>query len=318
MRYYFAPMEGITGYVFRRAHRHFFPGIEKYFTPFLAITEGRAMYTRDENEVRPEHNEGVPLVPQVLFSRGEDLLWAFRLLADRGYREINLNLGCPSATVVSRGRGAGMLADPDALFRLLDTAFSGLPQGMRLSAKTRLGMEKPEEFPRLLDVFNSYPFSELILHPRVRSDFYKRAPNRAAFLAALTESRAPVCYNGDLFCLQDIQALADAAPTLERAMLGRGLLADPGMLAPAVSDPRERLRAFHDALLEGYCEMLSGDQNVLYRMKELWSYLAFSFEDAKKPVKRMLKASRLAEYKEAAQALFDACPLAKSPRFRPW
>ena len=314
----FAPLEGLTGYLYRRIHRRHYPGVRRYFTPFLAVTEGRPLYTRDAREVLPEHTDGVPTVPQVLCSRGGDLAWACRLLADLGYEEVNLNLGCPSATVVSRGRGAGMLRDPEALDRLLEIAFSALPSGMRLSVKTRLGLAQAEEFDRLLPVFNRYPLSGLILHPRVREDYYKGTPDRAAFLRALPKSLAEMTYNGDLFCRADIEGLQREAPGLKSAMLGRGLLADPGMLCPALSDRRTTLRAFHDELLEGYCGMLSGEANVFYRMKELWAYLGFSFEGAKKPLKRMMKARRLSDYRASVDELFETCPLCETPRFIPW
>lgn len=34
MQYYFAPLEGVTGSEFRRAHHRWFPGVDAYYCPF--------------------------------------------------------------------------------------------------------------------------------------------------------------------------------------------------------------------------------------------------------------------------------------------
>lgn len=312
MQYSLAPMEGLTGYVFRRAHSRFYPGLERYYTPFLSPVNGRALTTRDRNEVLPAHNEGIPLVPQLLTRSMDDLLWGAKLLRDMGYEEINLNLGCPSPTVTAKGKGAGFLREPKAIGELLDRFFSA-DTGLRLSVKTRLGIDDPEDFVRLLEVYNRFPLSELIVHPRVQADLYRR-PTRPEYVCrALLESRAPVCYNGDLFCREDVDTLPGRFPGLSRAMLGRGLLACPFLLSGAPD--AGRLRAFHDALLEGYSLQLSGDRNILFRLKELWFYLRFSFVSPDRAFKRIKKASTLRDYVAAVDELFAACPLDPSPRF---
>lgn len=314
MNYCLAPMEGLTGYVYRQAHRRFYPGLTRYYTPFLSPVRDRALTTRDRNEVLPEHNAGIPLVPQILTRSIDDLLWGAKLLGEMGYGELNLNLGCPSPTVTSKGKGAGFLKEPDAIGELLDRFFSA-GTGLRLGVKTRLGVENPEDFESLLEVYNRYPLSELIVHPRVQTDLYRRPTRPEYALHALRESRAPVCYNGDLFSREDLSTLPQRFPALECAMLGRGLLADPGLFLPR-SDAA-RLRAFHDALLEGYMQQLSGDRNVLFRLKELWFYLRYSFIGPDKEFKRIRKANSLAEYLAAVDRLFTLCPLAPSPTFIP-
>ena len=192
MNYSLAPMEGLTGYVYRQAHRRFYPGLSRYYTPFLSPVRDRALTTRDRNEVLPEHNAGVPLTPQLLTRSLPNLLWGARLLGEMGYDEVNLNLGCPSPTVTAKGKGAGFLREPDAIAALLDGFFSA-DTGMRLSVKTRLGVENPEDFECLLEVYNRFPLSELIVHPRVQTDLYKRPTRPEYALRALRESRAPVC-----------------------------------------------------------------------------------------------------------------------------
>ena len=171
MNYYFAPMEGITGAVFRRTHHEFFPGIDKYFMPFITPTTQEKLTPRQKRDVLPEYNEGVPAVPQLLTRAAADFIWAANTLASLGYAEVNLNLGCPSGTVTAKGKGAGFLAHPDELDRFLDAVFSACT--VPISIKTRLGVHDPAEFEALLEIYSRYPVAELTIHPRVRQDFYK-------------------------------------------------------------------------------------------------------------------------------------------------
>lgn len=179
MNYYFAPMEGITGAVFRRTHHEFFPGIDKYFMPFITPTTQEKLTPRQKRDVLPEYNEGVPAVPQLLTRTAADFIWAANTLASLGYAEVNLNLGCPSGTVTAKGKGAGFLAHPDELDRFLDAVFSACT--VPISIKTRLGVHDPAEFEALLEIYSRYPVAELTIHPRVRQDFYKGRVREDAF-----------------------------------------------------------------------------------------------------------------------------------------
>ena len=171
MRFDFAPMEGVTDYVFRAIHHRYFPGIDRYFAPFLSPTMDGRFTGKKGKDVLPENNTGLDLVPQLLTKRPEDFHWAAQALADLGYTQVDLNLGCPSGTVVAKGKGSGLLADLSALEAFLDGIFEQTP--LEISIKTRLGMRDPEEFPALLELFNRYPVQELTVHARVRADFYK-------------------------------------------------------------------------------------------------------------------------------------------------
>lgn len=237
MNYYFAPMEGITGAVFRRTHHEFFPGIDKYFMPFITPTTQEKLTPRQKRDVLPEYNEGVPAVPQLLTRTAADFIWAANTLASLGYAEVNLNLGCPSGTVTAKGKGAGFLAHTDELDRFLDTVFSACT--VPISIKTRLGVHDPAEFEALLEIYSRYPVAELTIHPRVRQDFYKGRVREDAFAAALPHCPMPVCYNGDLVSERGIRETIERYPSLSALMLGRGLLGDPS-LVPA--RPRRRTR----------------------------------------------------------------------------
>ncbi|WP_434309292.1 tRNA dihydrouridine synthase [Hominifimenecus sp. rT4P-3] len=313
MRYYFAPMEGITGYLFRNAHHTFFPHIDKYFTPFLSPNQSRKFHTREERDILPENNAGILLVPQLLTNRAEAFLWAADKLSDLGYQEINLNLGCPSATVVSKGKGAGFLAQPERLEAFLDQIFSGTD--LRISIKTRVGLETPEEFSRLLEIFNRFPLEELIVHPRVQKDFYRKPVHMECLQEAVEKSKNPICYNGDLFRIQDIECLKDHFSSISAVMLGRGLLANPGLVEMASGHEvftKQTLRNFHDLLFEGYRSQLFGDRSVLFKMKELWFYLGALFSDSAKCQKAIRKAEQLSSYEAAVRVLFETKELSFS------
>lgn len=305
-----APLEGITGYRYREAYHRFFRPAEKYFIPFITPKPGRGRQfsARELNDLLPEHNEGRCTVPQILTNKAEEFVQTAEHLAAYGYREINLNLGCPSRTVVSKHKGSGFLALPEALDRFLDEVFEALEgRGVRLSLKTRLGKEEPEEFGALLEIFNRYPLEELIVHPRTQRELYRGEPHWEWFAEAVRKSKNPLVYNGNLFTVQDIRSFSGAFPGTERVMLGRGLLANPGLIGEAEGGPgadTERIRAFHDFLFEEYRRSLSGERDVLFKMKELWCYLLPLFTGYERYQKKIRKAERLAAYTEAVERLF--------------
>lgn len=307
---YFAPFEGITGYIYRQAHHKYFGSIDKYFTPFLVTNEIGKLKSKELRDILPENNQGFTIVPQILSNHAEQLISMAGFLEQYGYHEINLNLGCPARTVVTKRRGSGLLADLDNLDRFLDTVYSGIP--IKMSIKTRIGLESPDEFKEILKIFNQYPIEELTIHPRIQKDFYNNTPNWDVFRRAMSESKNPVCYNGDIFTLEDYKKTVNEFPEQEIFMLGRGLLRNPA-LADEIRDGRtiqkDILKAFHEEVCNGYQEIMSGDRNVLFKMKEFWFYLGQSFEGADKYLKMIRKANRLTEYQEAVERLFSECNL---------
>lgn len=319
MKIYFAPMEGITGYVYRNAHHQYYHGVDQYFTPFISPGQTKKLTPRELNDVIPEHNKDICVVPQILTNHEEDFIWAAGKLKEMGYGEVNLNLGCPSGTVVSKNRGSGFLAFPVRLERFLDTVSRELEQmEMKLSVKTRIGKTDEEEFGDLLRIFNRYELEKLIIHPRLQTDYYRNHPNMEVFRMAVKESRNPVCYNGDLFSPADIEAFQEQFPEVKELMLGRGLLTNPELHRMINGEEMDgkRLKAFHDAVLNGYRQVIQGDKNVLFKMKELWFYLGNAFEDSKKQVKKIKKTQHMTDYQMEVEQLFSSCTLAKPPVFR--
>lgn len=311
MDIYFAPMEGLTDSVYRRLHRKYFGGVDKYYMPFLSPTVHRSLTQREVRELPMADTENFVAVPQLLTKNAEDFLWAAAQCRDRGYREVNLNLGCPSGTVFSKGKGSGMLRSPEELDRFLEAVFSAAP--LPVSLKTRLGVESPEEFPKLLEIYNRYPVKLLILHPRVRKAFYEGAVQIESFRYALENSKNPLCFNGNLCSKSDIQAFSAQFPSVHSGMLGRGLVGDPGMLCPNGTDP-QRLEAFSDELLDTYTALFGGSRNAMFRLKENWRYLLCLFEDAEKLGKRLKKTTDVAEYRSLTHEIIRNCPRRKQLR----
>lgn len=310
MKIYLAPLEGITGWIYRSAVHECFGGFDKYFIPFIRPNQKGHFSAREKKDILPEHNKGMQAVPQILTNCSEDFLYTADKLKEYGYEEINLNLGCPSKTVVTKGRGSGFLSDPDKLDRFLEAVFDRCP--LKVSVKTRLGMEDAEEFHTLLGIYNRYPLEELIIHPRVQKDFYKNTPNLEVFGEALLKSRASVCYNGDITSVSDYCKLKDRFPDLECIMTGRGVLADPSLarqLRGGRGLDKGELRRFHDIVYEGYCREMSGDRTILYKMKELWFYLAGVFSDSKRYAKKIKKAERCTVYEQTIEELFEGTNL---------
>ena len=308
MRYYFAPMEGITDSIYRRCHHQYFAGMDRYYMPFLSPTMHRTLTHKESRELPMADSEPFVAIPQILTKIPEDFLWAAQVCQERGYGEVNLNVGCPSGTVVAKGKGAGMLRDAVQLDAFLDAVFAASP--LPISIKTRLGVEKPEEFPALLEVFNRYPIQELTIHPRVRKQFYSGGVDMELFRYAVEHSTNPLCYNGNLNSVADIASFSEQYPQIEAVMLGRGLIGDPGMLAPGGTD-REKLAQFMGQLLDEYMAAFGGARNAMFRMKENWGFLRHRFVDNEQLWKQLRKTTDVNEYRGITAEIFATLPLAE-------
>ncbi|WP_338842295.1 tRNA-dihydrouridine synthase family protein [Clostridium perfringens] len=305
MKYYLAPMEGITGFIYRNSYEKFFGGIDKYFAPFVVPNSSKSLKTKELRDVLPENNKGINLVPQILTNDSEGFILIAKKLKDLGYNEINLNLGCPSGTVVGKKRGAGFLAHREELDKFLEEIFK--INHMKISIKTRLGMDKPEEFYELIKIYNKYPMEELIIHPRTRQDFYGNKPNLEVFKDAISLSKNPVCYNGDIFTLEDHNKLVEEFKEVDKIMLGRGILANPALMNEILNNEfmdKKVLKEFHDEIFSKYREVFNEDRNAMFRMKELWGYMIYMFSNNKKYAKKIKKAQKVVDYNQAVTSLF--------------
>ncbi len=328
MKIYLAPMEGITTYIFRNAFEKYYGGVDRYFTPFLTASHLKGRELRD---VHPDNNKVPSLVPQILTNDSELFIKIALQLAELGYQEVNLNLGCPSGTVTSKGRGAGFLDRTDELDRFLYEIYDGLAGRRKISIKTRLGMEFLSEWDDILEIYKKYPISELIVHPRLRTEFYAGEVHVDLFMKTFFGyfSETKLCYNGDI---TSVDTFDNVFSTIEPGfmkkdqeglyMIGRGALMNPelpariknyyklqddnkeGLNNEDTSRPDlETFRHFINEIMEAYITEMSNEKQVVMKMKELWSYFAQGLELEKHQLKEIHKANRLNEYKSAVQMI---------------
>ncbi len=312
MDFRFAPMEGLTDTIYRRTHHQHFGGVRKYYIPFVSPTQHHVFTPKEMRAIGPEHNVGIPTVPQILAKDAEHFLWAAGEMAAMGYDEVNLNIGCPSGTVTAKGKGSGMLRDLYALDAFLNEVCAKSP--VAVSVKTRIGFDSLDEWPEILDVLTEFPLKEIIIHPRTRQGFYKVGTLYPECFRLAAQRKLPLVYNGDLFTAANCAVHAYAYPGTPM-MLGRGMICNPALAREASGGAplnKEELYAFHNLLWNAYREARPLDQ-AHSRMRELMIYMACCFADAEKAAKNVRK-SNPKNYEEMVARLFEH-DLAQPPCF---
>ena len=298
MEFYFAPMEGVAGYIYRNTYNKYFDNIDKFFAPFISTSPNGIKKMKEFKDILPENNKGINIVPQLLSNSYEDFVVAAKEIKEFGYNEINLNVGCPSGTVTSKKKGAGMLLDLEYLDNFLDYIFGNLDT--RISVKTRIGFYDDDEVEKLIEIYNKYPIYELIVHSRSREDFYKNPVNIKAFEKFYTKSKHELCFNGDIFSYTDYENIIQEFPGVSKIMLGRGILRNPSLVdniknIKNVPDIK-KIFEFHDDLFGEYKIYLSGETHLLFKMKEVWLYMVHSLDDSEKYEKKIKKSKKISEY----------------------
>lgn len=305
-----APLEGVTTAQYRRVQsRHFAPP-SRSFTPFISPTQNHRFTNRELGEILPEVNEGLNVIPQLIGHNAEDFLWAAGELKAMGYDTVNLNLGCPSPTVTKKKKGAGLLGDIPLLTDFLDRIFDASP--LKISAKTRIGRESLSEAEELAKLFARYPFSEVIVHPRLEKDFYKGAVSFEAFELFLRALPGKVSFNGDLFDREEVLAFAGKYGESVGIMCGRGFIANPKLAGEVNGETpltKEEFRDFYDDLFSVTAARLHSEVQILLHIKEYWAFWSRIFEQPEAPLKRVLKAKSVVEYSAAVSVLFSSCSL---------
>ena len=303
MNLYFAPMEGITSYTYRNAHSMCFGSCDKYFAPFIVPTENERITLKTLRDLLPENNK-TKIVPQVLSNDGKVFGEFAKKLQYLGYDEVNLNFGCPSGTVVKKFRGAGALKDLEMLDRFLDEAFSN--SDIKISVKTRTGFDSHDEFEKIMEIYNKYPISELIVHPRIREEYYKGVPNMESFDKAYNTSKTDLCYNGDVWTKERFCEIIAKYPNIKSVMLGRCTVKNPALFREIKGGEKlktKELVDFSRVLQERYMELLKSEHYTFLRLKELWMLMILNFEDEKKIVKAIRKSKKLEELTSALALL---------------
>lgn len=315
----FAPLEGITGEIFRRVFNRHFKGVSEYYTPFITPKMKVGIDKKDRKEIARERDEGMKLVPQILTGEVSGFILTAEKLLEYGYDEVNLNLGCPSGTVVNKGRGSGALKDLDKLDELLSGIFEyAEKRKMKVSIKSRLGFYSENEFPEIMDIFVKHPFYKLIIHPRTRKEFYQGEVHKEKFRYAmdiLGDRKDRLSFNGDINSLFDFQRIKEEFPEIFEIMIGRGFLRNPFLIEEIVglgvdednSLKKIRLKAYLDELFLEHKEDAKDERIAMLKLKEIWAYLGSSFKEAEPYLKEIRKAKNTAEYKASMNVLFSNC-----------
>lgn len=310
MLLYLAPMEEVTGYIFRNTIEKHFGGIDRYYTPFICPNQNKILKTRDGREIIPEHNAGLDVIPQILTNNAEHLVELVTFLYELGYNEINLNCGCPSGTVVKKKRGSGLLDDTELLDELLDGYYSSdIASKVKMSVKTRVGYDTEEDFVEVIKIYNKYPLTELIIHPRIQKDLYQGQIRMNMFEYGTVNANMPVCYNGDIFTAKHYTELMDNNEFIgdvKAVMIGRGAVANPGLFREIKNGRKmtiDELISFHDDLFETYASEYS-EKDALFKLKEVWAYMQKDFDGIEKSLKNMKKSQNRAEYLAACREIW--------------
>jgi len=296
-----APMRGIATMHYRKAFVRHFKGLDIEMAPFIPTVGADRINPKLLKDVLPENNSGLPLIPQLIGNNADDFVQMACALHDLGYDEINWNLGCPHKPIRKKRRGSGLLPHPATVDALLDQICGRSP--CKISVKVRLGVSDKSELINLIPVLNKYPVSEVIIHPRTAEQMYDGTVDLNAFEAACNEIKLPVCYNGDITDLAFFQTVQQRFPSIERFMLGRGLLANPFLCEtikngnPKKENAIERITTFHKELLSSYEAVLHGDHPVLGKMKEFWTYQSIHLSNGRAMFKKLKKTQRLRTYK---------------------
>ncbi|MCR5014244.1 MAG: tRNA-dihydrouridine synthase family protein [Bacteroidales bacterium] len=303
------PFQGITDAPFRNVFKKHFRGVDKYYTPFFTGIQKDHAKNLQVEEIDPAYNDVETLTPQILSTDGEEILRFASQCKELGYKEINLNMGCPFPRVANKKRGSGLLPYPEKVEAMLNTVFEHIE--LKFSIKCRLGYFDPDEIVPVIDIFNQYPLSELIIHPRIGKQLYKGEADVKRFKELIPLIKAPLVYNGDIVSAESFERIKEEVQPVNEFMLGRGLLGNPflaeeikGNDAQNESKKAERLHAYVIDLYEDRLRHAGGSPKVLGRMKELWSYLMYSFDEPQDIWRKIKKINALKEYEEAVETVF--------------
>ena len=304
MQLYFAPLEGITTYTYRNTHREIFGGCDWYFAPFITPVENEKISIKNLRDILPENNTETPVKVQVLTNNLNAFLKFENEITALGYNEVNMNFGCPSGTVVKKNRGSGFLREPYELDKFLNDVY--MNSGIKYSVKTRIGFYETDEWKELCEIYNKYPMTELIVHPRTRQMLYNGYPHMPSFDLCCETSIVPLCYNGNVFSVDDYKCIAGKYPSVSSVMIGRGAVANPAIFREIKTGERlktSELIAFSELLEQRYRKLLGCEHYTLHKLKEIWIYMISNFPGEAKIQKAIKKSDNLHDLNSAIKRL---------------
>ncbi len=305
-----APLRGVTPLTYRNAFMDNFGGLSSAVSPFLTTVAGTKIKATHLADIMPEANEKLELVPQIIGKNPFEFRVLLEAIKDLGYNSCDLNSGCPWPMIVKKNRGSGMLRDPDNMRRMLDVGCDVMPNG--ISIKVRLGIDAPDLLIKFMEIFQDYPLSEITVHPRTAKQQYKGQVNLDVFEQCLALAKCPVVYNGDIRTPEDLKYLQNRFPTIDRWMIGRGLISDPLLLKKIEGADISNANALIQAFLEDYANRvqseLCGPSPFLGRMKEMWSYVHTCYKNGEKVWHKIRICTSIEEYTNTVNSWWKKNP----------
>jgi tRNA-dihydrouridine synthase len=305
---YASPLQGFTDFRFRNAFQQFFGGIDQYIAPYIRIKGSQEIKPANQRDILPSNNQSLNLIPQIITKDSDEFLYVAKYIQNLGYAELNWNLGCPYPMVAKRGMGSGLLKMPEKIDQILNRVNS--ESEIRVSIKTRLGYESPEEIYHVLPILDKYSLEHITIHPRIGKQLYKGKVDLDVFETCTGLSNHTIFYNGDISSVHRFREMKDRFPDIKHWMIGRGLIADPFLPSMIKADSnsypdarQEIFLSFHDTLLSSYQEALSGPKHILMKMYSFWEYFILSFPSDPKDLKKIKKARSLSEYRELVKQI---------------
>lgn len=299
---HFAPLQGLTDYIFRNAHMKTFGNIDKYYTPFVRLEGENKFRNKDTNDINKENNDTEKIIPQLIASSATEAEQIVKLFIENGYRQIDINMGCPFPLITKKNKGAGILPKPELVENLL--SITEKYQDLDFSVKMRLGMNNHEEWKDLIEILNRCKLTHITMHPRIGKQQYKGEVNIEEFSKFISSCNKPIIYNGDLNSLEDIKRIESQFPQIKGIMIGRGLIAQPWIAmeykADIKLDTKEKigmLGQLHNQIFEQCEGRFQGESQILSHLQPYWEYMYPELD--KKIRKKICKCTRLRNYIEA-------------------
>ncbi|MBQ0155240.1 MAG: tRNA-dihydrouridine synthase family protein [Bacteroidales bacterium] len=305
MEIHFAPLQGYTDSVFRKLHAEIFGGVDKYYTPFIRVERGD--FRKKDLRELPDATECCT-IPQIIAStKPDDVEKMVAMLEEKGYKEVNINMGCPFPMIAKHGMGSGLLADKDAVKAMIEVLKAH--PSIQFSLKTRLGYDDENQIFDMMDIINEFPFTEVTMHPRIAKDQYSGEINHAKFAEFAKVCKHPLIYNGDVTTTDDINKISSLYPTLKGIMIGRGLLMNPALASEFKNgemmpdkEKRDKSKQLIKKLFAHCEELMNGEEQSVAHVKAYFEYLLPEIE--KRNRKKVLKANKAEKLRAAIAEFF--------------
>lgn len=305
MEIHFAPLQGYTDSIFRKLHADFFGGVDKYYTPFIRVERGD--FRKKDIRELPDETE-LCTIPQIIAStKPEDIEKMVAMLEEKGYKEVNINMGCPFPMIAKHGMGSGLLTDKEAVKAMIKVLEAH--PSMQFSLKTRLGYDDENQIFEMTDIINSFPFTEVTMHPRIAKDQYSGDINHPKFAEFAKVCKHPLIYNGDVTTLDDINKISTVYPTLKGIMIGRGLLMNPALASEykngvimSDKEKKDKSKQLIKKLFTQCEELMNGEEQSVAHVKAYFEYLLPDIE--KRNRKKVLKANKAEKLRGAIAEFF--------------